>query len=339
MERFSLLIWMLAAEVLIVIALFVGISLHRTYTALLTQTRAQRTALLGYYFLSLLEEKKPYEPHPLFARSGWRKSLLEVLESYNRRLKGDEWSQVREAAVEDLLLPRARRWARSLFWRRRNFAARTFALCPRAADEAPILNLMRDSHFLVRSVASLAAVRLEDRTGIELILRAMSAEPGYALYFYRDVLLQGSRNVFVLVVELASQPALHLACLDLLAAQSWGIPIPFLKDDLVSPHPRTRHLALKILIRNPLPDSAPVFLQAASDPDPYVRATAMNGLLLFPSDETLVVLEKGLSDPIWDVRVEAGRTLKRRGEQGLAILARQTTEPAHSAAHYAQVFG
>lgn len=339
MRQYSILIYLLMGEVGILICLTFAIVTHRTIYFFKERIDKKRKNILSIYLMDRIEKKQIFDWKTYPGRRWWIRTVLEVVEAFNRRFEGIDWTQLRDTVSDSVLLPRARRWANSFFWVKRNFSARVFSIHAEAQDEKKILRLMEDRRFLIRSPASLAAIHLESVKGIQMILRAISSEPGFAKFFYRDALIQGSPKVSSIIVELAGDPMLHQAALDVLGAKSWGGKIPFLKNDLTSDDAHVRLLALRVLIRNILPDSFPFLERAAKDPDPKVRAAALQGLNLFPAEESWTLLEAGLSDPAWEVRVEAGKGLKQRGGQGIEILKRQSSLLAREAAEYAMEFG
>ncbi len=339
MKFYTTLIYLLVSEVIILGGLAFAIISHRAYYFFKEKIDKNRKELLSIYLMDRIEKKELFDWKNYPGKRRWRKAVLEVIEAFSRRFEGGDWVALRNAVSDALLLPKARDWALSPFWLRKNFSARVFALHAEKEDEKKILNLMNDRRFLIRSPASLAAIRLESNAGIERILYAISTEVGFAKFFYRDALLQGSKKVAEIIVELAANPLLHQAALDILGGKSWGGAIPFLKEDLGSDNPEIRLLALRVLIRNILPDSFPFFEKGAKDPDSKVRATAMEGLNLFPEEESVNLLVAGLSDPSWEVRVEAGKGLKKRGERGIEILRKQTSPIAKEAAQFALEFG
>ncbi len=338
-EFIIILFYLILGEVCILLILVVSIVIHRLIMNHAITRDSLREEGLNSYYLNLIEKKHTFDLKNYPGKESWFKSELVVLEAFRDRLEGDEWSQMRNRAVESLLILRARKWANSRLWTRRNFAARVFRLHAEPEDEPFLLELMVDKKFLIRSPASFALIDLESKEGVIKILQAIQKEPGYAQFLYRDALLRGSEKVLEILNEVAKDPSLHLQVLDVLGAKSWGGTISFLAEDLKSEDPVRYHLALKVLIRNPLPDSFSYFQAALSNPDPKVRVIAMKGISLFPSDELSNILENGLRDFAWEVRVEAGKALKGLGEAGLNILNKQEEEVSKEAAQFVIEFG
>lgn len=241
--------------------------------------------------------------------------LLEVLEDYNRRLNGADWEAIKLSLSKEFLLPKMRNWVKSWFWIKRNFAARALALTPLPQDEPYILYLIDDSSFLVRSIAATAAVRLESEKGVIKTLRNMSREPGYAHYYYSDILSQGSTQVFSWVAEAAAKrDDLHLACLEVLAAKVAPVPTPFLEQDFKASNSSVRQAALRVAIRNPQKGSVEIFSNCLKDPDEQIRKLGGSGLGNYSVEESYEALLKGAADPSWKVRLECAKSLKKLGK-------------------------
>lgn len=339
MHHKSVLIFILVLEITMFIFLIKAIVCHRMFLFFTQRIKRKRAMIISAYFFDLMEHRRTFEAQLYPGRPSWHSDLLEFLETCNHRFQGDDWEQLKHAASQLYLLPKARQWARNVFWKKRSFASRSFALSPLSQDECHILKLMDDRKFLVRSTAALAAIRLESVEGVRKALLTMHQEPGYSHFFYRDLLVQGSNRVIAELIVCGSNPLLHETCLDVLSAKTWGLVIPFLQHDVEADDPTIRCLALRVLIKNPLPNSAEIFLQALQDPEEEVRIEATQGLANFPSLGHLDALEKALSDPSWLVQIGAARALKNLEAQGEQILRRQKTPPASLAVNYIEQFG
>ena len=143
----------------------------------------------------------------------------------------------------------------------------------------------------------------------------MRGEPGYAHYYYSDILSQGSNQVFSWVAEAAAKrDNLHLACLEVLAAKVVHVPTPFLEQDFKASDSNLRQAALKVAIRNPQNGSVEIFSKCLKDPDEQIRALGGMGLGNYPVEESYAALAKGAADASWKVRLECAKSLKKLGK-------------------------
>lgn len=276
--------------------------------------------------------------------------LLLEMEAFEYRLQEIEWEKLKEEISAEFLLPRARNWTKSRFWTRRNYAARCFALSPQFIDEKMIISLIEDPVFLVRSIAAVAATKLESKEGIYKIVQQMSIEKGYAHYYYRDVLLQGSQKVFAWIeeiAELAKNSQIHLAALEVLSGKTFMKQLSFLKRDLESNDAAIRLAAIKLFVRNPQKNCAEVMFNNIDDPKEEIRSEAILGMEylvgmgFLSAEKGFNKLKKSLTDESWMVRMKAATTLKKMGETGLEILNQQDKKvntEAFEAAQYALEF-
>jgi len=237
--------------------------------------------------------------------------LLEVLEIFNHRFNGDEWEVLKNDLSSKFLLPQARRWTHKLSWMKRNFSARVFALSPLKEDESLINALIDDESFLVSSIASYAALKLESPIGIRKSLLKIAKKEGYNHYFYADILSQGSNTVFQLISQICQKrDHLHLTCLEVLAMQTAQAPLKFLAKDLKSKDPELKQAALKVAIRNPQEEWLDIFCLNLSDENEEIRRLAAIGLKNYPSSKSLKALKRGLHDESWQVQLASAISLK-----------------------------
>lgn len=308
-------------ETIFLSLLFLGVLQHRIYAFFESKIIHKRQEAITDHILPLLEHPDTFSPHPVFAHTNL---LLDALEAFNHRVRGAEWKQVKEKIASHYLLHKARRWSTSWFWKKRSRAARIFALQPLAQDEPLILKLLTDPVFLVQSVASLAAVQLESKKGVELSLHWMArTSQNYTRFYYRDILLQGSAKVFQYLAEISQgqkNPQIKLASLEVFAGKTVPVPLPFLKEDLASQDPQILSTALRVLIRNPTENTEEILLQASHNSAPIVRTVAALGLKTFAQPNILQALESMLKDPVWEVKLQAATSLSEMGSEGIEIL-------------------
>lgn len=244
-----------------------------------------------------------------------RLSLIEVLETFNLKLSDADWDELKIAIAAKYILPKARKWGRSMFWRKRQLAARSFALAALPQDENTILHLMEDSSFLVRSLATAAVIKMESKKGLVKALVNMTKEVGYAHYFYLDLLSRSPRQIFTWVAEMASERrAWHLACLEILGTQTLSMPMPFLEEDLHSRNPQFRKAAFRVLLCNSHKGNVSNFIEGLDDPDEEIQTISAKGLGNHPTQQSIKALRKAIQQKSWPVRLEAARSLNKMGE-------------------------
>lgn len=333
------LIIIVIIELIVLAALILLILSKRIWIHFHGKKVARDKEIISQIVIDCLENKTEANPENQLKKFAFKEVLLSQVEAFDRRFRGEQWDKLKSQISKLYLLPRAREWVTSMFWLKRNFAARCFALSSFPEDEKSIFLLLDDPVFLVRSMAAAAAVKLEMKEGIFKIIRQMSQAKGYPRIFYRDILLQSkSRQIFLWIKEMAEEEKdliIHLACLDLLSGITMVMTLPILREDLQSKNKDVRYAALKVFAYNPQVDSSEVLLKYMEDPNEGIRAEAAFGLKHFSTPATVEKLTKALSDPSWRVRVQAARSLKNMGKSD--ILNRQDpkiNKDAYEAAHY-----
>lgn len=253
-----------------------------------------------------------------------RKSLLlHVLEDFDKKLQGDEWSALKIELTLKFLLPTARQLVHHSKWIRRSFAVRCFALATEDQDIPLLLELLDDPMVLVANRAALALIRAESYIGVENVILRMSISSGYRRCFYRDLLLEGSVKVFAWIIRIAivdKDPRIHLATLEVLSHRVIVDSLPFLQEDLQSLNADIRKMAVTICAINPHHATSELLLQHVSDREQEIRLKAIAGLRHFREEKVFTTLKTLLKEPEWNIRLEAVRALKSMGPQGVDLL-------------------
>ncbi len=341
LKSLLILLLFLCIEIGILALLVIGLIGQKIFYFFEDKKMRKRKSKISKKIIEYSENPQKFIPDRIFSYSS---ELLPIMENFNYRLKEGDWDGLKKEIVTRYLLQKGRKRAKSFFWEKRNFAARVFALMPLPEDEQAILTLSRDSVFLVRSVASIAAIGLGNKKGIEQVLASMANEHGYARCFYLDHLLQASVKVLTYIGELALNSKdlkTRFASLEIFAKKTVACPIPSLQRDLQSDDPKLREMALKVLVRNPQKDSEKLLLNYLEDAHEAIRAEAACGLSLFINAGVLLKLQQALRDPCWRVRLQAASSLKKMGEEGIAILKKQdpkSEKTSYEVAQYALDF-
>ena len=267
---------------------------------------------IAHFFTERLKGQK--EPYPKAFRE--RRLLLEQLERFDQKFTHTEWYQIKEEVIQKFLLQRARRYAKSFFWKKRLFAARCFVLLPDLKDEKALCLLVNDSYSKVKLCAARALISLESACGIRRVLESVSTSSGYVYYMLCDILQKSSQNVLKMLVKDASEPLLQKACLKVLATQVVTVPIPFLQKYLDSSDREDKLLAIEVLSHNPTQDAEKILLKFLEDPS--VQKRAIQGLGRVGAEEGIKRLQAILAkeeDQI--IQVEAAKALQALGKLDL----------------------
>jgi hypothetical protein len=302
-------------EILILLFVFFFILIKRLFYFFGSKHNIKIRKKISNLISISLEKKSDYTK---FSKLHHRFILIEVLEEFNRRISGEEWDTLKDSLCKKLLLPKARHWAKSFFWIKRNYSARIFALCPLKEDEKLICKLIDDPSFLVSGIAAYSATLLESEKGIILTLKCMDRQKGYSYYFYADALSKGSPKVYEIISSMASKfNASHKSCLDVLSLKTSQVPLNFLNKDLRSKDSSIKIAALKVAACNPQEEFEDKLIKLSEDDDPTVRAYAVKGLANFSNRKSCKALQNAALDPEWSVTYLAARSLKSLGKSEL----------------------
>jgi len=219
-----LLASILITEIAIATLLLLSIGIIRTRLAAKAKKNLEELHKISDLIIKSLTEEQYLSPTPNFnlSETGAHNLLLHEMIAFSRRFNGEQWNNLCRDISQFYLLPRARMWVKSKNWLHRNYAARCFALSPLAEDKLNIIKLIDDPVFLVASIAATAGMHFESKNIIDKIIHKMTYEPGYAHYFYRDLILQHQTLSCLKLIENLSteslDPAIRLACQSILTA-------------------------------------------------------------------------------------------------------------------------
>lgn len=340
----NLLLLILGMEILILSIFMSILVLTRIILNYRMKQFKKKQEWLSSKIVSAFQKEQPIDKEISFKGYSSKKLLLTVLEDFDRRIRGGYWETLKNQLAETYLLPTARKLYSSKFWTKRWFAGRCFMLYTLPEDEKIILKLLNDPVFLVQSLAALTVARLENREGILKILTMMALKKGYDHYYYRDVLLQGSKQVFAWIEEIAasqSDKAIHLACLEMLASKIIDLSDPFLQADAESNDPDIRLAAIKVYARNPQVKSFEILYPCLDDSREDIKAEACRGMENFISEKSLNKLKKNFQDEAWNVRLQSARSLAKMIPLGVDYLKEQDpniNKNAYDLAQYALQF-
>jgi hypothetical protein len=302
-------------EILVLVLVLLFILIKRVVYFFSSRQELYRKKKLSEVLSACFLKKQKCE---LIQKVHTKKLLLEVLEVFNHRFSGQEWDLLKQSLCERFLLKKARRFAKSYQWTKRNFAARVFALSPLKQDENIILELMEDQHFLVASIASCAAIKLSSEKGIIKALKKLSQAEGYERFFYADLLSQGSGDVFYVISSTSLKNyKLHLAVLDVLSLETSQVQLKFLLKDLKSHDENIKIAAFKVAFRNPHDEWEDIFIKDMNHDNEIIRKLSAECLSKYPSKASFHALSKGLLDKSVSVKLASAKSLKVLGKSDL----------------------
>lgn len=245
-----------------------------------------------------------------------QKDLLIVLESFERKLKGERWQEIKYRLIEQYLVKQAKRYVNSWFWKKRSIAARIYVLAPYLIGSDTAIQSLCDRAFLVYSYAARIVVTCEYEKGIEVMIDKMSKEKGYLFYYFRDLLRQGSDKIFEMVAKLASKPEYRLSCLAILSKTTYNSKIENIDADLYSKDEEIRKLAIQYIGHHPTETTEQLLLDLSHDETAMIRYMAIKQLEHFATPQVFDYLLNVLkNDRDQKIRICAAATLIKLGQR------------------------
>lgn len=286
--------------------------------------------------ISLIIEGSLFQGQPIYIPTKYSsfRNIVEVLERFDQRLADDRWQEIKKTIVQTYLTPRVRKMASSYNWASRQLAARCYYLQPELADENMIRILFHDSKYLVRVIAAVTVVQLDNKELFYEMIEQMSKEYIVSRFAYRDALIEASPEKFLWLEQLLEKdPPTEIAsiCLDILSNRLSHNMLPVIKNYIGRPNQQCRLLAITALGSIPSAESVQILKEHLSDSDWEIRAESIKSIARLHITDATDKLNELLSDPIWWVRLQAALTLRSFGKKGEKILMEQ---PASSADSY-----
>ena len=234
---------------------------------------------------------------------------IDALVSWSARVPGERWRQLAGALEHNLWARIVRTNSGSARWWKRLECARFLSVAAMPRDTARLLRLINDPHPAVHVAAVASLERMEDSS---LTLAALDRLPHLAptVQAYYAAMLRRSRPIVVdhlqKLLRRSEDPALPR-----LAEFAGRLGEPALRERLtaLATHP-DREVGLEMTLHTS-GESVAGLKQLATDPAWEVRAQAMRSLGMITDASTLPLLKAGLRDEVWWVRLRAALALMR----------------------------
>ncbi len=329
----------LFAEILIMLICVVAIIIVKFYTQWSTNRRKQIQGELTVIFEKALFNPEPFKGIFIPSHLCQFRNLIEVLENFDHRFNDERWQEIKEYIINAYLLKRTESYANSLYWYKRQLAARCYLLNPQNANEKILSKLLKDKRYLVRLPAVVCITKTRYKELFFEMIRQMSQETQLSQFPYRDALMQVDQEKFLWIESLLfseSDPAITVICLDILSTRYSGNSLSQVAQFLNSPYRECRLKAIEALANIPSKEAMKLLEDHLEDSDFKIRESSIMGLEKLYAIQAVSKIGHLLNDPIWSVRLQAAKTLKRLGKKGIEILDSQSHDKAPKAYEIAQ---
>lgn len=243
------------------------------------------------------------------------------------------WLSLRGELINQLLLPLARKRARSRRWLLRLYAADIFKIVYELKDEPLLLRLLRDRIPLVYLHSIETAVKNESEAGINAIITRMAKMSWITQTMYLAPFEKATpiiREYVIKRLNVANEESVRAECYKILMKFNKQQPINWdIQADLKSTNYELRLSALKFYIYVEGDKAVPIMITMLKDPHYEIKIVALQGLVKFKVKEALGPISLCLSDLDWRVKMNAAHALKSFGSEGNNLLKNKSPELAN----------
>lgn len=253
--------------------------------------------------------------------------LLELIQAYDATQDSSNWQIIRKQVLNTIILPNARRYARSKQWTKRYIASQSFKLTMHP-DDMNILKILIDDPVAIISIHSaLIAVHYNSQFLVDAVITSfakgrhiqqslyaqlVSANSPYLVDFVHNRLYrEQDPYVKIFCYRMLSNVAMHIELIDLAFS------------DMHSQHLELRLAAMVYVYTHDSEKAAPLLVTFLEDELWEVRARAAKLLGKIGKKTFAQPLETCLHDKAWWVRINAAEALAALGPSGVSLLKKQ----------------
>lgn len=293
---------------------------------------------IKHFFLKHLLTKKPIVAS-LFPKR-WKR--LEIIFSLMKEMDEEnetkDWLHLKKKILKEIVLPLAREAAVSHDWVLRFFSAQVFSLYSEKSDAELIIKLINDSVPLVVINIIKAALASSEEI-VQILIERISQERRFAQTIYLqafDSLGEDKLSMIMLVLKNAEDPYMRTSCYRIflyakLKKMSWDMT-----KDLNSENLELKLAAIRFFSYHEKSQAIALLVSLLQDEKWEVRVVALSCLESLFAKSKMKEIAECLHDSEWWVRLHAANTLKKFGDEGLAILKKQSPEEDQYAFDIAQ---
>jgi len=244
------------------------------------------------------------------------------------------WLNIRNDFLHGLLVPLARRRARSRRWLLRFYASETFALVYDKQDEPFLLRLLKDRIPLVYLHTIKTAIKSNSEAAINAVITRMSKMSWITQTMYLKPFEEASPQVRSYIetrLKSAKESAIRAECYKILRKFSPGAVSWDVSADLDAADFELRIAALKFMLHTDEKASLPILVNKLKDNRWEIRLVAIHRLSMLKAESALADIANCLNDADWRVKMGAAEALKSFGDKGSALLKERAPDLANIA--------
>ena len=280
------------------------------------------------YLMDCSQGKREYNQHVTMRYKRHSSILISTIKALDDLIGVESWFDIRRNMIEKILLPRARRLAKSRRWSRRYFASQSFTLHFDVQDEEIIKTLIHDPIPLVAVNAATLAIQCHSQILIDTVIDKCAEGRRIQQSLYAQLISKADADIIPLVqnrLRREINPYVKEFCYRTLTLLPFiSAPIDISREDAASSNMDLKLAVLAYFRHNDPKGSTAIFLQLLEDSHWEVRAKSAKLLGEIADASCAAALEQCLKDPEWWVRMNAAEALSKLGEKGMLILKKQS---------------
>lgn len=239
------------------------------------------------------------------------------------------WLSVKKSFIQDILLPLARKRARSRRWLLRFYSSETFALIYEPQDELLLLRLLRDRIPLVHLNSINTAIKARSEAGINAVITRMSKMSWLTQSMYLMPFANAPHEIREFVekrLKASKEENIRAECYKILGELSPATVDWDMQPDLNSPDFELRLAALKFMLHHNQEEALPILVDKLHDPHWEIRLVALHRLGKLKCESAINAIAACLTDAEWRVKMAAAIALKMIGGKGESVLKKLAPE-------------
>lgn len=331
MDRIISLVKLVACtQVILVVGLLIFAYLIKVYAYFKTKKNNKIKQEITELLYSFLDKKIEFNLHLILKYKKFNAILIEILHSFDKTIRSDEWLFIRQTMVKIMILPMARKLITSMQWYKRYLACLGFQFLFEKMDNVRIKKRLNDPIALVSINAAALLLASDSQAMIDSVIDYFSSARRVQQSLYVQIISNTQVDITSFIrhrLMREKNEYIKAFCYRTLRELSFSSDV----RDLAIVDFESSNIELKLSVldywaRHDLALSMNIFLSGLKDKRWEVRARSAKILGQLGDERCASLIEPCLEDSVWWVRINAAEALSRLGEKGTFILKKQEKE-------------